>query len=59
MKELALVYYSHALRDLHQLLETASELENDNGLLMSVVLLYTLGVSSSFASPLATSVGSY
>lgn len=59
MKELALVYYSHALRDLHQLLETASELENDNGLLMSVILLYTLGVSSSFASPLATSVGSY
>lgn len=45
MQELALTYYSNALRGLSSLLTQASQLENHNGLLMSVMLLYLHGVS--------------
>jgi hypothetical protein len=43
MQELALTYYSKALRGLSELLVKASQLENHNGLLMSVMLLYLHG----------------
>jgi hypothetical protein len=45
MQELALTYYSKALRGLSNLLGRTSGLENHNGLLMSVMLLYLHGVS--------------
>lgn len=51
MQELALTYYSHALRDLQQLLQTNLQVETHDGLLMSVVLLYTLGVSLVLSLP--------
>lgn len=44
MQELALTYYSNALRNLSDLLARSSRLENHNGLLMSVMLLYLHGV---------------
>lgn len=44
MQELALTYYSQALRGLSELLPKVSQLENHNGLLMSVMLLYLHGV---------------
>ena len=45
MQELALTYYSNSLKDLSRLLETAGhELQNHNGILMSVMLLYLHGV---------------
>lgn len=44
MQELALTYYSHALRGLSEMLASASQVENHNGLLMSVMLLYLHGV---------------
>ena len=50
MQELSLTYYSQALQSLQELLASASRLENNNGLLMSIMLLYTLGVSRSAAS---------
>ncbi|KAK5044729.1 hypothetical protein LTR84_010503 [Exophiala bonariae] len=43
MQELALTYYSQALRSMQELLDTNPRLENHNGLLLSVILLYTLG----------------
>ncbi|CAI4215975.1 unnamed protein product [Parascedosporium putredinis] len=44
MQELALTYYSHSLKDLSRLLATsAHELQNHNGILMSVMLLYLHG----------------
>ncbi|EXJ85680.1 hypothetical protein A1O1_06046 [Capronia coronata CBS 617.96] len=43
MQELALTYYSHALRGLSELLPKTSQLENHNGVLMSVMLLYLHG----------------
>ncbi|KAJ9640173.1 hypothetical protein H2204_003398 [Knufia peltigerae] len=43
MQELALTYYSQALRGLSELLVKASQVENHNGLLMSVMLLYLHG----------------
>ncbi|KAF7563531.1 hypothetical protein G7046_g570 [Stylonectria norvegica] len=43
MQELALGYYSKALRSLSRLLARNSQLENDNGLLISVMLLYLNG----------------
>ncbi|KAF2260878.1 hypothetical protein CC78DRAFT_522587 [Lojkania enalia] len=43
MQELALTYYSNALRNLSDLLAKSSRLENHNGLLMSVMLLYLHG----------------
>lgn len=54
MQELALTYHSQALRSLHELLDTNSQLENHNGLLISVMLLYTLGVSPSLRPPSPT-----
>jgi hypothetical protein len=48
MQELALTYYSNALRGLSKLLSQAAPLENHDGLLMSVILLYLHGVSSLF-----------
>lgn len=54
MQELALTYHSQALRSLHELLDTDSQLENHNGLLISVMLLYTLGVSPSSRPPSPT-----
>jgi hypothetical protein len=50
MQERALTYYSQALRGLQALLETTSKLETDNALLISVMLLYTLGVSRLLSS---------
>lgn len=47
MQELALTYYSEALQGLQALLGTTSKLDNNNALLISVMLLYTLGVSRS------------
>ncbi|KAF2872795.1 hypothetical protein BDV95DRAFT_492142, partial [Massariosphaeria phaeospora] len=47
MQELALMYYSSALRDLSNLLAKSSHLENHNGLLMSVMLLYLHGCMGS------------
>ncbi|KIX10425.1 uncharacterized protein Z518_01507 [Rhinocladiella mackenziei CBS 650.93] len=43
MQELALTYYSHAIRGLSEILASASQIENHNGLLMSVILLYLHG----------------
>ncbi|KAK4937832.1 hypothetical protein LTR10_021635 [Elasticomyces elasticus] len=43
MQELALTYYSHALRGLSELLAKPGQLESHNGLLMSVMLLYLHG----------------
>ncbi|KIW17822.1 hypothetical protein PV08_05017 [Exophiala spinifera] len=43
MQELALTYYSQALRGLSELLVKASQVENHNGLLMTVMLLYLHG----------------
>jgi hypothetical protein len=43
MQELALNYYSHAIKDLSKLLTQERRLENHNGLLMSVMLLYLHG----------------
>ncbi|KAI1614225.1 hypothetical protein EDD37DRAFT_594913 [Exophiala viscosa] len=43
MQELALTYYSHALRGLSELLAQPGQLESHNGLLMSVILLYLHG----------------
>ncbi|KAH7122081.1 hypothetical protein B0J13DRAFT_156198 [Dactylonectria estremocensis] len=43
MQELALRYYSNALKELSRFLARASQLENHNGLLMSVMLLYLHG----------------
>lgn len=48
MQELALTYYSHALRGISKLLTSVSQLENHNGLLMSVMLLYLHGVHLSY-----------
>lgn len=45
-QDLALIYYSKALKELSALLATVSCYENHNGLLMSVILLYLHGVSS-------------
>lgn len=47
MQDLALTYYSKALRELSTLLSAVSEHENHNALLMSVILLYLHGVSNS------------
>lgn len=47
MQELALTYYSNALKDLSSLLARPFELENHNGLLMSTMLLYLHGVGPS------------
>lgn len=44
MQELALTYYSKAIRGVSEILSHTSELENHNGLLMSVMLLYLHGV---------------
>lgn len=44
-QDLALMYYSKALKELSTLLATVSSHENHNGLLMSVMLLYLHGVS--------------
>ena len=44
MQELALTYYSRALRGLSELLAKPGQLESHNGLLMSVILLYLHGV---------------
>ncbi|CAM1510683.1 Fc.00g010180.m01.CDS01 [Cosmosporella sp. VM-42] len=43
MHDLALTYYSNALRELSKLLATTSQPENHNGVLMSVILLYLHG----------------
>jgi hypothetical protein len=43
MQELALSYYSSALKDLSRLLTHQARVENHNGLLMSVMLLYLHG----------------
>lgn len=42
---LALTYYTNATRELSSLLKSASSLENHNGCLMSIILLYLHGVS--------------
>lgn len=47
MQELSLTYYSNSIKGLSELLGELSELENDNGVLMSVILLYLHGVRSS------------
>ena len=48
MQELSLTYYSNSIKGLSELLGgELSELENDNGVLMSVMLLYLHGVSVS------------
>ncbi|KAJ3533901.1 hypothetical protein NM208_g7776 [Fusarium decemcellulare] len=46
MKDLALTFYSGAVKELSNLLKSVPELENHNGLLMSVMLLYLHGVMS-------------
>jgi hypothetical protein len=46
MQELSLTYYSQAIRGLSEVLARASQLENHNGLLMSIMLLYLHGVGS-------------
>jgi hypothetical protein len=54
MQELALTYYSQAIRGLSEILAMSSAsqpIENNNGLLMSVMLLYLHGVRS-IPSPL-------
>ncbi|KAH6983706.1 fungal-specific transcription factor domain-containing protein, partial [Ilyonectria destructans] len=43
MQELSLTYYSNSIRELVRFLTRASRLENDNGLLMSVMLLCLQG----------------
>ncbi|ETI25146.1 hypothetical protein G647_04518 [Cladophialophora carrionii CBS 160.54] len=43
MQELSLTYYSEAIRGLSEVLARASRLENHNGLLMSIMLLYLHG----------------
>lgn len=43
MQELALNYYSSAIKDLSKLLAQEERLENHNGLLMSIMLLYLHG----------------
>jgi hypothetical protein len=43
MQQLALTYYSKAIRELSKLLSTERQLENHNGLLVSVILLYLHG----------------
>jgi hypothetical protein len=47
MQELAIDYYLQALRYLQADLENESRVKTDNGLLISVMLLYVLGVSHS------------
>lgn len=44
MQELSLTYYSNSLKGLSELLGGLSQFENDNGVLMSVMLLYLHGV---------------
>jgi hypothetical protein len=44
MQELSLTYYSNSLKGLSELLGGLSQLENHNGVLMSVMLLYLHGV---------------
>ncbi|KAJ9611173.1 hypothetical protein H2200_004356 [Cladophialophora chaetospira] len=43
MQELSLTYYSQAIRGLSDMLAKISQLENHNGLLMSIMLLYLHG----------------
>lgn len=50
MQELSLMYYSQALQVLQEILGPNLQLEHNNGLLMSIMLLYTLGVSHSAPS---------
>jgi len=50
---LALTYYTNATRELSSLLNSASRLENHNGLLMSVMLLYLHGVRFSLPRPMS------
>lgn len=45
MQELALTYYSKALRGLSEVLVNVNQLENHNSILMSMMLLYLHGVS--------------
>lgn len=44
MQELSLTYYSNSLKGLSELLGGVSQLEDNNGVLMSVILLYLHGV---------------
>lgn len=44
MQELSLTYYSNSLKGLSELLGGVSQLEDNNGVLMSVMLLYLHGV---------------
>lgn len=45
MQELSLTYYSRAIRGLSEIIASLSQLENHNGVLMSIMLLYLHGVS--------------
>lgn len=45
MQELSLTYYSQSIRGLSEILAAKAHLENDNGFLTSVILLYLHGVS--------------
>ncbi|KIW18847.1 hypothetical protein PV08_03136 [Exophiala spinifera] len=49
LQELSLTYYSQALQGLQELLGSAPQLEENNGLLISIMLLYTLGVTGKSA----------
>lgn len=52
MQELALTYYSQAIRGLSEMLASASQIEDHNGILMSVILLYLHGVGLIKPAPL-------